>query len=188
MTGPSPQTEENHVPQPKAAVVDPQDRFSFYLKQLDNTINGHRALVEHYKAKVLLLTESKDHAASRLRYLELEDLPLTMLAPDIVELKLKITDADIEILKIGSEISTLESIIAEKSKYFHQYSEHFKKDLMRADANWDNMVEKAKTLSKKYEGNAFYASLMTAIATQDVYTDLDKRVFIYKRLQALLSS
>jgi hypothetical protein len=95
-------------------------------------------------------------------------------------------EATIICIKTNAEIETLKSVIKEKENYFENYSKKFEVDLLEANAEFDNLLKKAK-IHQKIASNKFLQTILDAIANNNLDDDLDKKVFIYKRLKAMLN-
>ena len=94
-------------------------------------------------------------------------------------------DISIAILKTESEMDTLSALLNEKRNYFEKYSVYFEKELAKANAEWDGLVRKAKVQAVK---NTSLQPIMKALAeVEDIEADPDKKLFIYKRLKALVN-
>lgn len=150
--------------------------ISFYQGRLRSTIGEHQRLLELMKNKLAILSK-------RLQLGKIYEFKSQEIAFGITTWAEVLIDTEIAYLKTGAEIATLESIITEKQQYFNKYAKAFESDLNEANANWDRMVEKVMKMKGK---SASVDAMIHAIQTQDVTTDLDKRVFIYKRLQGFL--
>lgn len=139
--------------------------ISVYLKELENTLHVQKKLLGCLEAKVGF-NESK----------------LSSLLLDGEQKN----EAEIVIIKTNAEIETLKKTIAEKEKYFHNYAKHFEKDLNDADANWDDVIKKARAEVQKKPMIQPYLDAVDNVEL-DVLNDLDKKVFIFKRVKALLN-
>jgi hypothetical protein len=95
-------------------------------------------------------------------------------------------EATIICIKTNAEIETLKSVINEKEKYFENYSKKFEIDLLEANAEFDKLLKKAK-IHQKIAVNQSLKTILDAIANNNLDEDLDKKVFVYKRLKAMLN-
>jgi hypothetical protein len=95
-------------------------------------------------------------------------------------------EATIICIKTNAEIETLKSVIKEKEKYFENYSKKFEIDLLEANAEFDKLLKKAK-VHQKIASNKNLQTILDAIANNNLDEDLDKKVFVYKRLKAMLN-
>lgn len=95
-------------------------------------------------------------------------------------------EATIICIKTNAEIETLKSVIKEKENYFEHYSKKFETDLLEANAEFDKLLKKAK-IHQKIGSNKSLQTILDAIANNNLDDDLDKKVFVYKRLKAMLN-
>jgi len=137
---------------------------SYYLDSLNKTIQTQVDLLNAYKKRVEINKHKQEKSS-----LNEEDY----------------NEATISTLKTMAEIETLENVIKEKKNYFEMYSKHFEKDLNEANAEWDSLIQKARLqLPKKPQIKPFIDAID---GLEDINTDLDKKVFIYKRLKPLIN-
>jgi Flp pilus assembly CpaF family ATPase len=97
----------------------------------------------------------------------------------------ELNEITISNLKTMAEIETLENVIAEKKNYFENYAKHFEKDLNEANEKWDKLIEKARVVVKLKPHLQQFLDAINNI--DDINVDLDKKVFIYKRLKPLVN-
>jgi hypothetical protein len=95
-------------------------------------------------------------------------------------------EATIICIKTNAEIETLKNVIKEKENYFENYSKRFEVDLLEANAEIDKLLKKAK-IHQKIASNKSLQTILDAIANNNLDEDLDKKVFVYKRLKAMLN-
>lgn len=138
--------------------------ISYYLDSLNKTIEDQVTLLNAYKKRININKQKQEN--SSLNEEELNEITISNL-------------------KTMAEIETLENVIREKKKYFDNYAKHFEKDLNDANAEWDSLIEKAKNqLAKKPQLQSFINAINEI---EDINADLDKKVFIFKRLKPLLN-
>jgi hypothetical protein len=93
-------------------------------------------------------------------------------------------EATIICIKTNAEIETLKSVIKEKDNYFEKYAKAFEKDATETNAEFDKLFKLAKL---KVTSRPNLQPILDAIANNNLDEDLDKKVFVYKRLKALLN-
>lgn len=93
-------------------------------------------------------------------------------------------DATIICIKTDTEIETLKSVIKEKDNYFERYAKAFEKDATETNAEFDKLLKLAKI---KVSTRPNLQPILDAVANHNLDEDLDKKVFVYKRLKALLN-
>jgi hypothetical protein len=93
-------------------------------------------------------------------------------------------EATIICIKTNAEIETLKSVIKEKDNYFEKYAKAFEKDATETNAEFDKLFKLAKL---KVTSRPNLQPILDAIANHNLDEDLDKKVFVYKRLKALLN-
>ena len=139
--------------------------LSNYLESLKKTIEVEKKLLDALLKKVELNEAKKEN-----RSLTEEEH----------------NEATIICIKTNAEIETLKSVIKEKDNYFERYAKAFEKDVNETNAEFDNLVKKAK-IHQKIGVNQSLKTILDAIANNNLDEDLDKKVFVYKRLKALLN-
>lgn len=138
--------------------------ISFYLNDLKTTIQEQIELLNHLKKRIKINESKKANS-----YLTEEEL----------------NEICILTIKTKSEVETLTNIINEKESYFEKYAKNFEKDLNETNSNWDNTIGKAKQQALKNANLKPYLDAIERLG--DVNTDLDKKVFIFKRIKPLLN-
>lgn len=93
-------------------------------------------------------------------------------------------EATIICIKTNAEIETLKSVIKEKDNYFERYAKAFEKDATETNAEFDKLLKMAKS---KVSSKPNLRPILDAITNHNLDDDLDKKVFVYKRLKALLN-
>ena len=93
-------------------------------------------------------------------------------------------EATIICIQTNAEIETLKSVIKEKDNYFERYAKAFEKDANETNAEFDKLLKLAKI---KVSTKPNLRPILDAIANHNLDEDLDKKVFVYKRLKALLN-
>jgi predicted TIM-barrel fold metal-dependent hydrolase len=135
---------------------------SYYLDGLNKTIQAQVDLLNAYKKRIYL---NEQKQKSSLNEEELNEVTISNL-------------------KTMAEIETLENVIAEKKNYFDNYAKHFEKDLNEANEKWDKLIEKTRVVVKLKPHLQQFLDAIDNI--NDINADLDKKVFIYKRLKPLI--
>lgn len=136
---------------------------SYYLESLNKTIQTQVDLLNALKKRIEI-NKAKQSSSS------LNDE--------------EYNEATISTLKTLAEIETLENVIAEKKKYFENYAKHFEKDLNEANNGWDSLIAKTRVAVKINPNLKQFIDAIDSI--EDINEDLDKKVFIYKRLKPLI--
>jgi phenylalanyl-tRNA synthetase alpha subunit len=138
--------------------------ISFYLNDLKSTIQTQIDLLDCLKKRIEINEAKKSE--SSLTNEELNEIFISTI-------------------KTKFEVETLTNIIKEKESYFEKYAKNFEKELNEANTNWDVVIAKAKQQLPKNPNLKPYLDAIERIG--DVNTDLDKKVFIYKRIKPLLN-
>ena len=139
--------------------------ISLYLEQLKETLQIQKTLLSCLEAKI-----------------DFNKAKISSISAGEEEKN----DAQIVVIKTNAEIETLKKTIAEKEKYFHNYAKHFEKDLEETNLNWDSVISKARLELQKKPMIQPYLDAINNVEL-DVLNDLDKKVFIFKRVKALLN-
>jgi predicted nucleic acid-binding Zn-ribbon protein len=139
---------------------------SYYLDSLNKTIQAQVDLLNAYKKRIEINKFKQVHLESSLTEEELNEITISTL-------------------KTMAEIETLENVIAEKKNYFENYAKHFEKDLNEANEKWDKLIEKTRVMVKLKPHLQQFLDAINNI--DDINVDLDKKVFIYKRLKPLVN-
>jgi len=138
-------------------------KLSNYLESLKKTIEIEKKLLNALLKKVELNEAKKEN-----RSLTEEEH----------------NEATIICIKTNAEIETLKSVIKEKDNYFEKYAKAFEKDATETNAEFDKLFKLAKL---KVTSRPNLQPILDAIANHNLDEDLDKKVFVYKRLKALLN-
>jgi ribonuclease D len=139
---------------------------SYYLDSLNKTIQTQVDLLNAYKKRIEINKFKQLHLESSLNDEELNEVTISTL-------------------KTMAEIETLENIIKEKKNYFENYSKFFETQLNETNEGWDSLISKARLeLPKKPQLKTFIDAID---GLEDINSDLDKKVFIYKRLKPLIN-
>ena len=137
---------------------------SFYLDGLNKTIQAQIDLLNAFKKRIELNTKKQSN--SSLTEEEFNEITIVNL-------------------QTLAEIETLENVIAEKKKYFENYARHFEKDLNETNEKWDKLIEKARLMVKSKPHLKQFLDVIDGI--ENINADLDKKVFIYKRLKPIVN-
>lgn len=137
---------------------------SYYLDGLNKTIQAQVDLLNAFKKRIELNTKKQTN--SSLTEEEINEITIVNL-------------------QTFAEIETLENVITEKKKYFENYAKHFEKDLNETNEGWESLIQKARAeLPKKPQLKPFIDAIDSI---DNINSDLDKKVFIFKRLKPLIN-
>lgn len=137
---------------------------SFYLSDLQSGIEMQVRLLELLRKRVV---------ANKL---QLEFRSLT---------EEELLNREIQMMEDLAQIETLEKIINEKREYFSKYAEYFEGELREANENWDGMLAVARAQAERKPFITDYLKAVDGLGEQ-LNADYDKKVFLYKRLKALV--
>jgi hypothetical protein len=153
--------------------------MALYLQQLQNSISQQKELLR-------LLTEKQSHLAYKAEKLKQGSANLSNENTDndllkITNYELESLDAQISYIKIGNEISSLKKVIDEKESYFKKYAAEFEKDWAEVEKHFSELFLKAKS-----SNNATVKEFLARLNYEMIEREPQTKVFIYKRLKALL--
>ena len=137
-----------------------------YLQQLQDSISEQKELLRFLKLKQnALISYVKEQEPYRSSIESLEFL-----------------DAKISSIKIKNEISSLSKVIDEKESYFKKYSIEFEKDWAEVEKHFSETFLKAKS-----SDNINIKEFISRLNHEMIEREPQTKVFIYKRLKALLN-
>jgi hypothetical protein len=139
-----------------------------YLQQLQDSISQQKELLKFLELKEKFLLNKIAEKESELTECYKND-------------DLEYIDSKISSIKIKNEISSLKKVIDEKESYFKKYAAEFEKD-------WEQVEKDFSTLFLKAKGsnNANVKDFFQKINYEIIEREPQTKVYVYKRLKALL--
>jgi hypothetical protein len=139
-----------------------------YLQQLQDSISQQKELLRFLELKEKwLLNKIAEKESELTEYYRNDDL--------------EYIDAKIYSIKIKNEISSLKKVIDEKESYFKKYAAEFEKDWAEVEKHFSELFLKAKS-----SNNATVKEFLARLNHEMIEREPQTKVFIYKRLKALL--
>jgi hypothetical protein len=139
-----------------------------YLQQLQDSISQQKELLKFLELKEKFLMNKIILKESELtEYYRNDDL--------------EYLDSKISSIKINNEISSLKKVIDEKESYFKKYAAEFEKDWDEVEKHFSETFLKAKS-----SNNSAIKDFLLRLNRETIEREPQTKVFIYKRLKALL--
>jgi len=127
-----------------------------------------------------------DKISVQKRFLELLKVRVDLLNQSLAKAKpFEKNEAEISIIKTNAEIEAVQKIIAEKTKYFEDYSKHFEKRAAEMDRNYDMIMKSAIIRAKKSQ---VIDNLLKSVDKKVLEKDREARLYFFEKLRSLVNA